>query len=315
MAGPDGGDGGNGGHVILRADKRIKSLSHLISVYRGNHGERGMNKDMTGACGKHVLVEVPINTQVKEQSGKMLIELIKDGEMFIAARGGAGGKGNHFYLTNENRHPRVAEYGGKGETRQLILEMRCFAHAGLIGFPNVGKSTLLRAISRATPKVADYPFTTLVPHIGVIDYSDYEQIAVADLPGLVEGAHQDKGLGLDFLKHVEKCVCLFYVIDVSLSEPWKQLEALRYELEQFRPGLSKRPNCIIASKYDSDEWQENLNSLRNYISKETKQGELPLPVIPLSGKYGYNLTEFLRHLRALYDLYNKPETDEEGFNW
>ncbi|XP_015791079.1 mitochondrial ribosome-associated GTPase 2 [Tetranychus urticae] len=315
MAGPDGGDGGNGGHIILKADDRVKSLSDLQSTYHGNNGEDGANKDLTGKCGKHIIIDVPVGTLIKEQSGKILIELAKDGEMFIAARGGAGGKGNHFFLTNENRHPRVAEYGGRGETRQLILEMRCFAHAGLIGFPNVGKSTLLRAISRATPMVADYPFTTLVPHIGVIEYSDYEQIAVADLPGLIEGAHENQGLGHDFLKHVEKCVCLFYVIDISLPEPWKQLEALKYELEQYKMGLSKRPHCIIASKYDSEDLLHKLDELKSYIAENTVKDEIPLPVIPVSGKYGYNLTEFLKHLRALYDLYNKPEPDEEGFKW
>ena len=315
MAGPDGGDGGNGGHIILVANHHIKSLANVQSNYVGNKGEHGTSKDMIGSSGDHIEIEVPVGTLVKNLNGEILADIDMDGKKFIAARGGAGGKGNHFFLSNVNRHPRVAEYGAKGEERILNLEMKTMAHAGLIGFPNVGKSSLLRAISRARPKVANYPFTTLNPYVGTIEYDDYVQISVADLPGLIKNAHKNKGLGVAFLKHVERCVCLMYIIDISLDKAWKQLEDLKFELEQFKKGLSKRPHAIVANKYDNESVEKNLNDLRKYINNNTPEGEVPLPVIPISAKYGNNTKEFLVHLRALYDLYNRPEPEEEGFIW
>lgn len=151
------------------------------------------------------------------------------------------------------------------------------------------------------------------PYVGIVHYDDFEQIAVADLPGLIPDSHKNKGLGIDFLRHIERCVCLMYVIDVSESEPWRQLESLRYELEQYKPGLSRRPNAIIGNKCDHIGSEINIQSLRDYISSKTPEGEIPLPVIPISAKYGDNILEFLKHLRALYDLYNHPDYNEEAF--
>ncbi|XP_074599293.1 mitochondrial ribosome-associated GTPase 2 isoform X2 [Brevipalpus obovatus] len=314
-AGPDGGDGGNGGHIILRVNPQVKSLSNVQPFYNGNPGENGKNKDMFGKDGEHLIIDVPKGTLIKKMHGEVIADLERDGSLYVVARGGAGGKGNHFYLSDQNRHPAVAEAGAKGEFVQLMLEMRCMAHAGLIGFPNAGKSTLLKAISRAQPKVASYAFTTRNPYVGIVHYDDYEQVAVADLPGLIEGAHKNVGMGLQFLKHVEKCVCLFFVIDISQKNPSNQLKALKFELDQYKSGLSKKPHAVLASKYDSDGLDENLNELKEYIKSTTPEGVEPLEVIPISGKYGYNLTKFLRHLRNLYDLYNKPDPDEEGFVW
>jgi len=315
MAGPDGGDGGNGGHIILKANKQVKSLANVQSNYRGNEGDHGTSKDMIGSSGDHLEIEVPVGTLVKSENGELLVDLDTDGGKYIAARGGAGGKGNHFFLSNENRHPRVAQRGAKGEEKVLNLELKTMAHAGLIGFPNVGKSSLLRAISRARPKVANYPFTTVNPYVGIIEYDDYTQISVADLPGLIKDAHKNRGLGISFLKHVERCVCLMYVIDISLKNSWEQLKDLKHELEQFKKGLSKRPHAIVANKYDSDLAEDNLTELKKYILENTPKDEVSLPVIPISAKYGNNIKEFLTHLRALYDLYNRPEPDEEGFSW
>lgn len=314
-AGPDGGDGGNGGHIVLRAKSQVKSLANIQSLYHGNHGESGDHKDLFGKCGEHIFIDVPRFTTVTSESGELLTELVDHDSIFVVARGGAGGKGNHFFLSNQNRHPSVAEKGARGEIVRATLEMRCMAHAGLIGFPNVGKSTLLRAISRAKPKIASYAFTTRNPHIGIIEYDDYVQLAVADLPGLVEGAHKNVGMGLKFLKHVEKCVCLFYVIDLSQKNPSTQLEALKYELEKYKPGLARKPHAVIGSKYDSSGLEENLEQLRNHIISTTPSGVKPLEVIPVSAKYGQNLPSFLRHLRDLYDLYNKPDTEDEGLVW
>lgn len=314
-AGPDGGDGGNGGHIVLRVNSRIKSLANIQSCYNGNHGENGQNKDLFGKSGEHIFIDVPKFTTIKDVNGQILTELVDEGSIFVVARGGAGGKGNHFYLSDQNRHPGIAEKGARGECVSVTLEMRCMAHAGFIGFPNVGKSTLLRAVSRARPKVASYAFTTRNPYIGIVEYDDFTQLAVADLPGLIEGAHKNVGMGIKFLKHVEKCVCLFYVIDVSQSNPSRQLEALKFELEQYKPGLSRKPHAVIASKYDSHGLEKNLKELESHIISTTPRGVEPLKVIPLSGKYGDNLTAFLRHLRDLYDLYNKPDPDEEGLVW
>ncbi|KAI1285231.1 Mitochondrial ribosome-associated GTPase 2 [Halotydeus destructor] len=316
MAGPSGGDGGNGGHVVLLADAQTKSLAKVQSMYKSENGVIGMGKDMTGANGEHRIIPVPVGTLVKTELGEIIADLDVPGSKFVAARGGAGGKGNHYFLSEENRHPKVAEIGAKGEENTYILEMKTVAHAGFVGFPNAGKSTLLRAISRARPRVASYPFTTLNPHVGIVQFDDYQQLAVADLPGLVSGAHKNKGLGISFLKHIERCVCLMYVIDLSAEEPWEQLEALRTELELYAKGLSKRPHAIIGNKIDTLIAESNLEKLRNHIAASTAEGEVPLPVIPVSAKYGSNLKEFLEHLRAMYDLYNQPneETDEQ-FIW
>jgi GTP-binding protein len=253
---------------------------------------------------------------VKTDEGELVADLDVEGSKFIAVRGGSGGKGNHFFLSNENRHPRLCEKGAIGDSNTYLLEMKTVAHAGLVGFPNVGKSTLLRAISRARPKVASYPFTTLNPHVGIVHYDDYTQLAVADLPGLVTGAHKNRGLGINFLKHIERCVCIMYVVDLSGDEPWTQLENLRFELEHYKEGLSKKPHAIVGNKIDAKNAEENLVKLREYIAANTPQSEIPLPVIPISAKNGTNVTEFLDHLRALYDLFNQPnEMTDESFVW
>ena len=316
MAGPDGGDGGNGGHIILRADPQTKSLAGVQSLCKAESGERGQGDDITGASAEHTFIEVPLGTVVKTPEGEIMADLDEAGSMYIVARGGAGGKGNHFFLSDANRHPKVAEKGAIGEDVTVFLEMKSMAHCGLVGFPNAGKSTLLRAISRARPRVASYPFTTLNPHIGVVQFDDYIQIAVADLPGLIKGAHLNYGLGVDFLKHIERCVCLMYVIDLSIDKPWEQLEALKYELEQYKVGLSKRPHAIVANKLDSEQSQNNLIELRDYITRTTAEGALALPVIPISAKFGVNVKEFLDHVRGLYDLYrHEKQENNECFEW
>lgn len=316
MAGPDGGDGGNGGHIVLRADTQTKSLAGVQSLHRAESGANGQGSDCTGASADHTFIDVPLGTIVKAHNGEILADLDEPGSMYIVARGGAGGKGNHFFLSDANRHPLVAEKGACGEEVAVFLEMKSMAHCGLVGFPNAGKSTLLRAISRARPRVASYPFTTLNPHIGIVQFDDYTQLAIADLPGLIKGAHLNHGLGIDFLKHIERCVCLMYVIDLSQDEPWKQLEALKYELEQYKAGLSKRPHAIVANKLDSEQSEKNLIAMREYIVGTTPEGALSLPVIPLSAKFGINVKEFLDHVRGLYDLYrHEKEENRESFEW
>lgn len=308
FGGPSGGDGGNGGHVILESRENVKSLQELQVLYKAENGEHGKGKHMIGKSGEHTVIPVPIGTIVKEElTGRIVAELDCDGSKFIAARGGAGGKGNLNFLSNQNRHPNLAEVGAKGEKIAWIIELKISAHAGFVGFPNAGKSTLLQAISRAKPTVASTPFTTLRPYIGIIQYDDYEQLAVADLPGLIPGAHQNRGLGITFLRHIEKCLCLFFVIDLSVEKPWEQLECLKYELEQYRPGLSRKPQAIIANKIDLPQSEANLKEMCDFYA------DLDIKIIPISGKTGKNTSELLRYLREMYDLYTNNKRSEQAF--
>ncbi|XP_060627975.1 mitochondrial ribosome-associated GTPase 2 isoform X1 [Anolis sagrei] len=295
--GPDGGDGGDGGHIILKVDQQVKSLASLLPLYRGFDGEKGGSKNCYGAAGKSIYLKVPIGTVVKEDN-EIIADLNQHGEEYVAVYGGTGGKGNRFFLANDNRAPETATEGEPGEEKVLSLELKTMAHAGLVGFPNAGKSSLLRAISNAKPAVASYPFTTLNPHVGIVHYEGYEQVAVADVPGIIKGAHQNRGLGLAFLKHIERCRFLLYVLDLSVPEPWTQLRDLKYELEQYEQGLSKRPHAIIGNKFDLPQAKSNLPLLKEQVEQR---------VIPLSALTGDNLEELLLHLKDLYDHYVKTE--------
>ncbi|OAD58005.1 GTP-binding protein 5 [Eufriesea mexicana] len=246
FAGPDGGDGGHGGHATLD----VTDLSHISSVLKAENGEKGYNKSCFGKNAEHTLIHVPMGTIVRNMKGNIIADLNREGMMFIAARGGAGGHGNAFFKSDTQQSPRISEYGASGEDLQYVLEISSIAHVGLIGFPNAGKSTLLRAISRAKPKVAAYPFTTLKPHLGMVLYDDYEQIAVADLPGIIPDSHKNKGLGIQFLKHIERCKILLFIIDVTSNEPWEDFETLRYEITEFNIQLNKKSPLIVANKID-----------------------------------------------------------------
>ena len=234
------------------------------------------------------------------QSGALLCDLDTEGQVYVAARGGAGGKGNAFFLSQSNRIPRVAERGAEGEQSLLTLELKLTAAAGLVGFPNAGKSTLLRAVSRARPKVASYPFTTLRPLLGVVEYEDMAQLAVADLPGLVRGAaSHGTGLGADFLRHAERCRCLLLVVDAGANDdqyhPCDQVLTLREELEQYRSGLGRTPQLLIANKVDLGRAKDRLPELARLSQK------LGLQFQPVSARYGTNIAELLAKLRLLYD--------------
>uniref|UniRef100_A0A914X2Q8 MTG2 GTPase n=1 Tax=Plectus sambesii TaxID=2011161 RepID=A0A914X2Q8_9BILA len=291
FAGPDGGDGGHGGHVIFEADVHTRDLSRLHSRMRAESGEHGQSKCCSGKRAPHLSVKLPIGTVIRHSGAEeVLADLNKSKQIFLAARGGAGGHGNHYYLSNESRAPTKGEWGAAGEEVVYDLEMRLMAHAGLVGFPNAGKSTLLRAISRAKPKVASYPFTTLKPHIGMVHYDDYEQLAVADIPGLLVGAHENVGLGVSFLRHIERCMCLFYVLDSSLGNLSRQLNELRAELDGYKAGLSQRPCAVIVNKMDLPDAEKTLADLSG-----------DLPVFPISAKLRHGIEPLLIHLRQLYD--------------
>lgn len=303
-AGPDGGDGGNGGHVIFQAKTNVKDLRNVSSVIRAEDGEKGYIKDCFGKNAEHTVVKVPVGTIMRDIKGRILADLDQDGMMFIAARGGAGGHGNAFFKSDTQQSPEICEYGAIGEDLQYVIEVRSMAHVGLIGLPNAGKSTLLRAISRAKPKVAAYPFTTLKPHIGMIQYDDYEQVAVADMPGLIEDSHKNKGLGITFLKHAERCAALIFILDVTQNEPWNTLEILKYEINQFNERLNDRPHIVVANKIDLPNAEINLQLLKKYVD---------LPIIPISAKLGTNISTLLKEIRILYDNL-KSNIPEENNN-
>merc|ERR1719153_2117644 len=236
---------------------------------------------------------------VLNKEGELVADLDSPDSCFIAARGGAGGKGNAHFKSATRRKPEIAEVGGQGERLEYTLELRTMADVGLIWFPNAGKSTLLTAISRARPKVASYPFTTLAPHLGMVLYSDLTQLAVADLPGLLPGAHRNHGLGLAFLRHVQRCSVLVFVLDMDQEQPWEQLNQLKYELEMYQEGLASRPAAILANKMDVEDADEKLVQLSEMLGKDTE-------VIPVSGRTGINLATMLVRLKRLHDQYSNP---------
>ncbi|HZT65702.1 MAG TPA: GTPase ObgE [Acidimicrobiales bacterium] len=252
--GPDGGDGGSGGDVWLVADRDVASLLGFRDHphRRAGDGRHGQGKNRHGAAGDDAVVPVPEGTVVKGLEGAVVADLVSAGDRWLAARGGQGGKGNARFLTNRRRAPSFAEQGERGEERWFDLELKLMADAALIGFPNAGKSTLISRISAAKPKIADYPFTTLEPHLGVVRTSDGEMV-VADIPGLIEGASAGKGLGHRFLRHVERARVLVVLIDLCPADgvsPHRQQEVLLAELSRYRPELARRPMLVVGSKAD-----------------------------------------------------------------
>jgi len=251
--GPDGGDGGNGGSVILQADRNLSTLLDFRykAHYKAEHGRHGQGARKTGLSGKDVLIKVPCGTVVKDaETGELLGDLTQHGETLVVAKGGRGGRGNVHFATPTNRAPRYAEPGQPGEARTLLLELKLLADVGLVGFPNAGKSTLISAISAARPKIADYPFTTLEPHLGIVPYREYQSFVVADLPGIIEGAAEGKGLGLRFLKHIERTKVLAIIIPCTSPDPKHDYQVLTTELRKFSPSLLEKPKIVVISKMD-----------------------------------------------------------------
>jgi GTP-binding protein len=254
--GPDGGRGGNGGSVIFVAQAGMTSLSyfrfHPINRARpGAHGEGGRR---SGKQGADLVLRVPLGTVVKSaETGETLFDFVRPGQKYPAARGGKGGRGNATYATPTHRTPREWQPGGPGEERDLVLELKLIADIGLVGFPNVGKSTLISKISSARPVIADYPFTTLVPHLGVVDASSERSFVVADIPGLIEGAHEGHGLGDRFLKHIERTKVLVHIVDLSPytgRDPVRDFRVVLRELAAYNPDLARRPQILVANKAD-----------------------------------------------------------------
>lgn len=272
--GPDGGDGGKGGDVILRASSSLNTLLkfHYKQHFKAENGRGGKGKNMTGRNGEDLIIDVPIGTVVYDAvTGELIADLNEDGKCVIVARGGKGGRGNARFATPSRRTPRFAEKGEKGEERTLKLELKLLADVGIIGFPNAGKSTLISRISRAKPKIADYPFTTLVPNLGVVEFMD-KTFVVADMPGLIEGASEGKGLGIRFLKHIERTKLLIHLIDPSgmreEGEVLKKYRALRNELEKYSKSLIEKEEILVINKIDLTEVREKIPDIKRIFLNE-----------------------------------------------
>ncbi|HSG81166.1 MAG TPA: GTPase ObgE [Gemmatimonadota bacterium] len=251
--GPNGGDGGPGGDVVLIADPQLATLLdyQYQRQYRAGRGQHGQGKNRTGGAGEDAVLQVPPGTVVKDaESGEYLGELVRPGQRLVVAPGGRGGRGNAAFATPTHQAPREAEDGRPGVERKIELELKLIADVGLVGQPNAGKSTLLAAMSAARPKIADYPFTTLEPHLGVVQLSDGRAMVMADIPGIIEGAHQGKGLGLKFLRHIERTRTLAYLIPVDVDDPQDEYELLKNELAEYSRELIEKPHCIVLSKTD-----------------------------------------------------------------
>ncbi len=273
--GPDGGDGGDGGSVILQADRNMTTLidfryKPLIKAERGIHGKGGLK---AGPDGEDTILKVPVGTWVKlDTNSEVLCDLNQDGMTFVAAKGGKGGRGNAHFATSTHQVPRESEPGEDGEERRLFLELRLVAEVGLVGFPNAGKSTLLNKLSKAKSKVANYPFTTLSPVLGVLRLDPMCDLVLADMPGLIEGAHENVGLGLEFLRHLTRTYYLLFVFDMSesaLQKPDEAFSILLKELECYDPLLIKRPRSLVANKMDLPGSEENLKIFKKRFPKET----------------------------------------------
>jgi GTP-binding protein len=297
--GPDGGNGGPGGSVFLQAVSHQNTLLPLRyhTEYRAERGEHGGPQNRTGAGGADVIVAVPPGTVAAEDAtGVVLGEVLAEGERLLLAQGGLGGKGNRAFLSNRNRAPREAEPGGTGEERWLRLDLRLIADAGLLGFPNAGKSTLLSRLSAARPRIGDYPFTTLSPVLGVVEADGGDGYVVADIPGIIEGAHEGAGLGLQFLRHVERTRALVHVVDASGTsgrDPVADLRAVREEVRRWDPALLERPQLVVATKRDAVTDPDPLPAL------EAEARALGLDVRPVSAVSGEGLAELKRALGRL----------------
>ena len=297
--GPNGGDGGDGGDVILETATGEQSLVDYVFQrhFPAEKGGNGKGKDMHGRNGRDRVLRIPLGTIVRDaNTGETIVDLDSPGMRRVIAEGGKGGKGNARFLSNYNRAPREHEPGKPGEEKEIELELKTIADAGLVGFPNAGKSTLLRAISNAIPKVAAYPFTTLHPIVGVAEFPDFYRFKVADIPGLIDGAHKNIGLGHEFLRHIERTKMLVYVLDmagVDGRNPIDDFKTLQKELELYMKGLSKRKAVIVANKIDLPESKKNLTALKRKVKG--------YEIIPVSAMEKRNTDTLVKVLREMLE--------------
>lgn len=286
--GPDGGDGGRGGHIILKGNKNLWTLLHLKfkKHLRAGHGGNGAKSRSTGHDGVDEFIEVPLGTTIRDtETDKVIFEITEDGEEFIAAEGGMGGRGNWHFKSSTNQTPRYAQPGIDGYEVQLTLELKVLADVGLVGYPNVGKSTLLAAITAAKPKIANYEFTTLKPNLGIVQYRDYRSFVMADIPGIIEGAAEGKGIGHRFLRHIERNSTLLFMIPADADSIAGQYDVLLHELQKYNPEMLDKLRLIAITKSDMLD-----DELKTELSEELDR-ELPIPYMFISSIAQQGLTE------------------------
>ena len=324
--GPWGGDGGKGGSVIFKVDEGLRTLMDFRynRKFKAQDGEKGMTKGMHGKGAKDLIVLVPQGTTVRDaETGKVLTDLVEHGQEFVIARGGRGGRGNIRFATPRNPAPEIAENGEPGEERQLELELKILADVGLVGFPSVGKSTILSVVSAAKPKIGAYHFTTIVPNLGMVRTKSGESFAMADLPGLIEGASQGVGLGTQFLRHIERTRVILHVIDMSASEgrdPYEDYVQINTELETYNLRLMERPQIIVANKMDMPEAEENLKVFKEKLAANYDEFDEQPMIFPISSLAHQGLDNLLEATAELLDrteeflLYSEEDMqDDEAY--
>lgn len=310
--GPDGGDGGKAGDVILETDLSLTTLADLRhqQTFRSEDGQKGRGKQMTGRDGKDCVIKVPQGTLIKEfATGDILVDLKEKNQSFVIAKGGKGGRGNMRFKTSTNRAPRQFEEGEPGEEKVLLLELKLLADVGIIGFPNAGKSTLIARISNAKPKIADYPFSTLIPNLGVVQAGESYSFVAADIPGLIEGAHNGKGLGIQFLKHIERTRILVHLLDFSAEserDPVSDHQIIQHELKCFSPDLFLKPQILVASKIDHPEAEARFTVLKERLQ------ELNPRVLAISSVTGKGLSELLYQIKDMLIATAEKEKEAEA---
>ncbi len=285
--GPSGGNGGRGGSIILQVDTQLHTLQDIRyhRIYKANRGKHGEGSLRHGKKGGDVTIKVPAGTIIKDlHNGEVVADLQLDGESIVVARGGHGGRGNAEFVTSTHQAPREFEYGREGQDRDLELELKVLADVGLVGFPNAGKSTLLSRVSRAKPKIADYPFTTLTPNLGIVKSGAYSSFVMADIPGLIEGAHEGKGLGIQFLKHVERCSVLLFLVDANDEDPSESYRLLFEEVKKYSPGLIQRKRMLAITKMDS------------FVGVPKMATFEPVDLFPISSVSGEGLEDLIKAL-------------------
>jgi GTP-binding protein len=316
--GPYGGDGGNGGSIILKSDEGIRTLMDFRykRSYVGENGENGRTKKQYGKAGGDIILKVPIGTLVKDaDTGGVIIDLKEKDQTFVIARGGRGGRGNAKFATATRQAPGFAEPGTKGQERHIILELKLLADVGLIGFPNVGKSTILSILSAAKPKIANYHFTTLKPNLGVVRVADEKSFVIADIPGLIEGAHEGAGLGHDFLRHIERTRVIVHVLDISGSEdrdPVDDFYKINEELSQYNDKLIDKPQIIVANKMDISGAAEGLEKVRKEF--EPKGYKIyPMSAATLEGieELKYGIWDLVTNTEVVYETFDEDYIYEE----
>jgi GTP-binding protein len=301
--GPCGGDGGNGGSVIIVADGQLSTLLDFKYKrhYRAERGENGRNKDQYGKGGESLVLRVPVGTMIYDDtSGELIADLSEAGARLVAARGGTGGRGNLHFATPWNQAPRTAEPGTLGEEKQLRLELKLLADVGLLGYPNVGKSTFISRVSRAKPKIADYPFTTLTPNLGMVRLSDERSFVIADIPGLIEGAAEGAGLGHQFLRHVERCRVLLHIVEDTYTtgeerSPLADFDVINRELARYAPHLASTPQVVALNKIDAGTTHGSVDELRAAFAQRGVE------LIPISAATGEGIPAVLERLWAFLD--------------